>query len=164
MSEEKELKKRIISLMLAVVLVFAVFPFYKTTIKASSNMTLGQLQAKFPNGKYWNHVAASNHNADYCTTCNNPDGWTSSPCYQHPCSSVPVGSCDCNRFGSRWQCCGFANKLGYDAYGSVPDESWTTVTTISGAISVVKAGDVIHYTGNGADATYGHWVFVIGVS
>ena len=157
------MKKRILSALLVCVMLIGLVPMMGTETKAASRMSLAELQAKFPTGKYWNHVTQSNHNPYGCTTCNNPDGWTNSPCYAHPCYSVPVGQCDCNYFAGSWQCCGFAKKLAYDAYGTEYYNN-SPITNKSSVISSVKPGDVIHYYGNGADATDGHWVFVIGVS
>lgn len=89
--------------------------------------------------------------------CNNPDGYTWNPCDSHS-SNVAIGGYDCNSFDSGMQCCGFARKLAYDAYGTSP-RNWGRTN-----INNIKAGDVMHYTGSGADLTYGHWVFVIGVN
>ncbi len=162
----KRFLRSLISCTLCLALLISVFP--KLSFRASaSNVTLSDLQAKFPSGKFWNHILQSNHTGtleQQCYTCNNPDGWTDKPCYVHGSNDIPVGQADCNGFAGGWQCYGFANKLGYDAYGSIPRSSWPTVTNINTAISVVKPGDVIHYTGNGADASYGHWVFVYAVS
>ena len=160
--------KRLISLLLAITLVICLFPTALTNNASAAGLTLGQLKAKFPQNKYWNHCATSEHYAPNCTStsCNNPDGWTDHPCQHNDGSPVPVGDYDCNNFntyGKSWQCCGFARKLAYDVYEQ-NCYNWTKVTSKSTAASVVKPGDVIHYTGNGADSTYGHWVFVIGVS
>lgn len=129
-------------------------------LEAKAGLTLAQLQAKFPNGAYWNHVVQSGHGysnyQDY-GPCNNPDGYTWSPCGSHN-ANVGIGGHDCNSFGNAMQCAGFAKKLAYDVYGSYCT-SWSKTN-----INQIKPGDVLHYTGGGADAEYGHWVFVIGVN
>lgn len=130
-------------------------------MKASANATsITDLQRKFPNGAYWNHVVRSGHrysNYNDVGGCNNPDGYTWTPCNTHN-GNVGVGGHDCNTFGSGMQCNGFARKLSYDLYGSM-HPSWGR-----GNISTAKRGDVIHYYGAGADYTYGHWAMIIGKS
>lgn len=126
--------------------------------RKASAATIEDLKNKFPNGAYWNHVVQSGHGysnyQDY-GSCNNPDGYTWSPCDTHN-GNVGVGGHDCNSFQNAMQCCGFAKKLAYDLYGST-HTSWGT-TTLANA----KIGDVVHYKGAGADATFGHWVMIIG--
>ncbi len=129
---------------------------------ASAPMSLEELQAKFPHGMYWNHYVS----AEWETGDNLYANWnesfgdsvTWSPCASHN-QSYTVGSYDCNFFDGGLQCCGFARKLGFDAYG-------TKVTSWYDGASIweIKPGDVVHYKGLGADATNGHWVFVTAVS
>ena len=127
------------------------------SVSAKSKMTLAQLQAKFPHGKYWNHVGSSK---------NNPDGWTNSPCKHHGyngsgCSYT--GSCGCNNVGGAHgaiQCMGYAYKLGLDAFGSHP-YYWKTYagnTAKEYLYNELKAGDIIRYQNNH------HSIFVTGVS
>ena len=140
---------------------------------ADSGWTLAQMKASFPHGKYWNHKAQSGHGY-------NPNaGWqhygsncgdllfsvTDHPCYSHN-ATAPVGQYDCNTYYNQaTQCAGFARLMADLAYpGSTNVLGWAQVTNKNTAVSVVKPGDVIHYKGGGADATWGHWVFVIGVS
>ena len=113
--------------------------------EAASSVTLTQLKQKFPAGKYWNHAGQSN---------NNPDGYTSVPCTHHGnCSKNGYsGWCGCNSFGSSIQCFGFANKLAYDAFGSLYT-SWGRTN-----LNNLKAGDVIRYKNDG------HSIFVTGIS
>ena len=89
--------------------------------QVQAGMTLSQLQAKFPNGAYWNHVAQAGHGyqGEYFHTgpCNNPDGYTWRPCDSHN-ANAGVGGYDCNECEGAIQCVGFARKLGYDVYGS----------------------------------------------
>ncbi len=114
---------------------------YDNIIELASNTTLASLQAKFPHGKYWNHVGGSN----------NPDSCTSTPCTHHKtsgCGYYP-NSCLCNSFSNAIQCFGFAYKVAYDYYGSIPRD-WST----SYNINAVKAGDVIRYKND----THSIWV------
>ena len=147
---KKKVFSKSMSWILSVVMLFGVFVIMNTAnieANASSKMTLSQLKQKFPSGKYWNHAGSSS---------NNPDGYTSTPCTHHGnCSKNGTdysGWCGCNSFGSSIQCFGFANKLAYDAFGSLYT-SWSKTS-----LSNLKAGDVIRYKNNG------HSIFVTGVS
>ena len=129
------------------------------SVKADAT-TIMDLERKFPNGAYWNHVVQSGHrysNYNDVGSCNNPDGYTWTPCNTHK-GSVGVGGYDCNSFGGGMQCNGFARKLAYDLYGSM-HSSWGR-----GNINTLKRGDVIHYKAADTDPSYGHWVMVIGRS
>lgn len=157
---------RIASLLLALCLIFVLLPVPQAK---AAGLSLGQLQAKFPAGAYWNHVAGHDHGYGgygHCGgSCNNPDGYTWSPCYSHS-QNVSAGYYDCNVFDGGLQCCGFARKLAYDAYGSY-STGWTSYydgDANNYMWSSLKPGDVLHYGGGNADPTHGHWVFVIGVS
>ena len=75
---KKKLRK-MTAVLLAVVIVALMIPITTVSVNAASNMTLRQLQAKFPAGKYWNH--ANNPGAE--ESRNNPDGWTDLPCPYH---------------------------------------------------------------------------------
>ena len=103
-----------------------------------SGLSLEQLKNKFPQGKYWNHTLNG---------ANNPDTYTSTPC---PSNHAYVDTC--MHFANASQCCGFAKKIAYDAYGSYPP-NWSI-----GSINNVKAGDIIHYS---TSSSWGHWVMVI---
>lgn len=133
--------RRTLVVLLVFVIVALMIPITTMTVSATSNMTLRQLQAKFPAGKYWNHAGSST---------NNPDGYTDTPCYHHG-SCDYYGRCGCNSAGNAIQCFGFANKLAYDAYGSYYT-SWSRTT-----LSNLKAGDVIRYKNDG------HSIFVTGL-
>ena len=120
---------------------------------------ISALREKFPSGSYWNHVATTNHNYDECNVegCNDPNGTTGNPCAVHD-GYVAQGQSDCNRFDGASQCMGFALKLASDMYGGSARD-WPIDQKI------IKAGDIITFYGAyGADATYGHTVFVIGVN
>ena len=128
----------------------------KVDVYAAPKMTLAQLREKFPHGKYWNHIGSN---------VNNPNGWTETACTHHKTTGCNInGSCGCNNVGQGWnaiQCMGFAFKLGYDAFGSNPGSSWTTVTGNNAKNYVlynIKPGDVVRFNNDG------HSMFVTGVS
>jgi len=157
--------------MLAVVMMMVMVPY--VAVKSSA-MSLSQLQAKFPHGRYWNHLASTyDETGDMLIYYGNSgfaDTTTASPCYSHTITDTGsyVGHHDCNFFqlGTRSgiQCMGFALKLANDAYGGYPYVDIADTTDINTAVSMVKPGDVIHYYGYDADWSNGHWVFVMGVS
>jgi len=136
--------KRLLSFLLAVMMIVTSVGFTIPISAAETGLNLSQLKAKFPDGKYWNCVGLNKNNAD---------GVTSTPCPSHS------GTSTCNGFvweGAEiaWQCFGFALKLGYDAYGTNP-KSWGRAYNLDN----IKAGDIINYDGNSP----GHTVFVTGV-
>lgn len=116
------------------------------------NTRITELKAKFPDGKYWNHVGS---------TKDNSDGYTSKPCTLHKTSGVShvygTGGCTCNHFAGgghllATQCMGFANKLGYDVFG---DTTWITYNSPSKTqIANIQVGDIVRINGS-------HSVFVI---
>lgn len=118
-----------------------------------------QLQTKFPEGKYWNHVGSANDNVD---------GYTDTPCTCHGVSGVThtegTGGCTCNHYydtvqsshNQSTQCMGFANKLGYDVFGAT---TWCIYSAPSKAqLANVQIGDIVRYS---STDTSGHSVFVI---
>lgn len=141
----KKIKKPILqalSVLLIFMLAFSWLPPISVSA-APKGLTMDQLMAKFPDGKYWNG--------------GNPDGWTNTPCTHH--GSCPYnGSCGCNSFmGMSIQCMGFAEKLGYDATGYNPRlnaNGWYTYTSVS-ALNNIKPGDIVRRNG--------HSIYVIGV-
>lgn len=115
------------------------------------NARITELQNKFPNGAYWNHVGM---------TTDNSDGYTLSACTLHKASGVNhvsgTNGCTCNHFagGGHWsatQCMGFANKLGYDVFG---DTTWTQHLNSGSAYLEIKVGDIVRISGS-------HSVFVV---
>lgn len=147
----KYVTKKIITMFLLLVLLFCSLPanhLQAANTSGSFEQRISQLQQKFPSGTYWNHIPGSQ---------NNPDGYTNNPCTHHGnCSKKGYnGWCGCNSFNDQSiQCFGFAEKLGYDVFGTNPRTSWTTTYTISN----VQAGDIIRYKNNG------HSIFVTKVS
>lgn len=116
----------------------------------ASTLTFAQIKSKFPQDKYWNASSV--------------DSYTSSPCKCKHSSSHKNGSasapCTCNTFGGAMQCWGFANKLAYDMYGSLPS-TWTKYTGSSAVTYInnsLKPGDIVRYYNNG------HSVMVVSVS
>lgn len=113
-----------------------------------------ELQKKFPQGKYWNHVGMSTDNSD---------GYTEKPCTSHGKSGVDhiygTGGCTCNHFAggghvSATQCMGFTNKLAYDVFGNT---TWTTISNPNATqIADIRIGDIVRLDYNS------HSVFVIG--
>lgn len=105
-------------------------PALSTRRSAPALLSLAALQAKFPDGKYWNHVGGSN----------NPDGWTNTPCTHHGNCGYYPNNCTCNSFDNAIQCMGFAMKVSYDAFGS-SSRGWAQRYTLDG----LKPGDVVRY-------------------
>ncbi len=115
----------------------------------SNATTVNDLKNKFPNGKYWNHIAGNGHKyISYIDqgSCNNPDGWTDQPCRYHNGSEAPWGQPDCTSFDGGQECLGFGRKLFYDYYGV-----WATSCKTSGYVEKtdLKPGDVLTYVGKG---------------
>lgn len=124
------------------------------------NMTFAELQVKFPDGKFWNHVGKPGNGPAQ----NNQDGWTNTPCPRH--FNCGTSTQTCNGFQPAessgqlsHQCMGFAEKLGFDITGFNPREDangWVTYKN-SSALDNLKAGDIVRYK-NG-----GHSIFVTAV-
>jgi len=112
----------------------------------STGLTLDQLKAKFPEGKYWNGGDINSYTSSPCTCKHNTS---------HTSGSSSV-SCKCNSFWGSIQCAGFALKVLYDAYGQDCTE-WPKKTNAS-YIDQVKPGDYIRYRNDG------HSVVVIAVN
>lgn len=160
--KRKDTKQRV-SYMFKVAVTFAFFmmisvfsiakPMTANAAGIDFNAKIGELQAKFPNGTYWNHVGMNTDNSD---------GYTYSPCVLHKTDGVDhvygTNGCTCNHFvnanhgGQTTQCMGFAYKLGYDVFG---DTTWTVVNNPTAAqIADIRVGDIVRLS-------IGHSVFVI---
>lgn len=117
-------------------------------------MTLAELKAKFPHGKFWNHVGSED---------NNQDSYTDSPCPVH----TSEGSDTCNDFelnGHSYssECLGFAEKCGYDFSGINPrNESKWVKSEASSSLDNLKAGDIVRYYNNSGGK---HAIFVTEVN
>lgn len=134
-------------------------PTYSRAAGLDFNGVIVQLQNKFPNGAYWNHVGSATDNVD---------GYTNTPCPSHGVSGVDhvngTGGCTCNHYmdtvepkhNGSTQCMGFANKLGRDVFGAT---TWTRNT--SNPVANIKPGDIVRFQisySNGS--TSEHSVFV----
>ncbi len=147
----KKFVKSMLSLLLSLVMAFSAFvaaPISNINIfgvtASASGMTLAQLKAKYPAGKYWN-----GGNADSCT---------SSPCTHHANGCTWTGSCGCNSFkGLASQCMGFAFQLAYLVYGGNPYYDFSKNYDVS-ALNTLKSGDIVRYENNG------HSIFVTAVN
>ena len=152
--------KRIISVVLTLTLLFTTLVFTSVESVAADGITsrIYALRSKFPHGKYWNHYTNNyhNHNGAYgsCTNgnCNNPNGYTASPCSSHE-GMVGVGGIDCNNFDGAIQCMGFAYKLFYDVFGVYASQTANRYDTAN-----VAVGDYVRILGDT------HSAFVIGRS
>lgn len=127
--------KKSVSLIISIILLFNMLAVIPTTVSAAP-LSVYELMAKFPEGKYWNKKNGKS----------NPDGWTDTPCENH---KVSTASC-------QGQCYGFAHKLARDAYGSNP-ENWK----VHYSVDKIKAGDVVRF-GNVSGGR--HSIFVLGVT
>lgn len=134
--------RRWLASLLCVALLFGTVSVFDAMPKAkAAGMSISELQAKFPQGKYWNHMGSSS---------NNPDGYTSTPCNHN---SYGTKYCNLYSAGGSRQCMGFAQKLGHDYTGIDPinGSGWTFIkysTNPSGwtnAIENLKTGDIVTY-------------------
>ena len=152
----------VVMTVLAILLYGFLLCSFSVNVKAAGfdyNSWLTAEKAKYPDGKYWNHVGM---------TSDNSNGYTSSPCTLHGTSGVDhvygTGGCTCNHFAdpkadsvkatypavwhySASQCMGFANKLGYDMFGST---IWSRITGASDSnyAANIKVGDIVRINGH----------------
>lgn len=139
--------------LIAGISILGISPMKVSAEQAGFSAKVAALKAKYPDGKYWNHVGMA---------ADNSDGYTDKPCELHRTDGVDhvygTGGCTCNHFAggghlSATQCMGFANKLAYDVFG---DTTWQTVQSPSAdQIADIQAGDIVRLS-------EGHSVFVIG--
>lgn len=128
------MSKKVLSLLLAAVIVFSVFSAVLPVAAAEDTMkTLLYLTKKFPHKKYWNHVGSKE---------NDPDSVTSLPCPTHKDISWDSEDMTCNSFENAIQCMGFAYKIAYEITGSSP-RTWSKREKLSPKKLCV--GDVIRY-------------------
>lgn len=161
--------KRILSVFLAFAIVLGL-GFISFPEASAAGVSLSQLKAKYPSGKYWNHYCSEEKAGDLLVKYKNgsvtqsyaeslSNTVTSTACSYHSSVSSFVGVYDCNFFDGGIQCVGSARKLGYEAFGTRVS-TWKTITSISS----VKPGDVVTFTGAGAASGGSHTVFVTAVS
>ena len=142
--------KRILSLLLTVAILSSMFVLGSFESAAADGITerIAGLRSKFPNNMFWNHYTNANHNHNgaygSCTNgnCNNPDGYTGSPCSSHQ-STVGVGGIDCNNFDGAIQCMGFAYKLFYDIFGVYATQMTNRYDTAN-----IVVGDYVRINGD----------------
>ena len=140
----RKLLLRILSLALALITTFPLIPAASFTASAAQ-MTLAEMQKKYPHGKYWNGK--------------NPESYTSTPCTHHVNQCTYDGSCGCATYKNyAIQCMGFAFQLAYTAYGGEPYIEWEVDYNATTALKNLKPGDIIRYNYNG------HSAFVYGIS
>lgn len=108
-------------------------------LDAENGWSLDQLQAQFPDGRYWNH-------ADNPGTNNNDVMHTSStPCPWHNDKGYNPNTC--NHYSSgRYGCWGYADQLGYLYSGSDP-ERWTKLegSQAQAQVDVLDVGDIVRF-------------------
>ncbi len=143
--EEQFKMRKLLGTLLILILVITSIPFATITTSAASNLSLAQLEAKFPHGAYWNG--------------GDPDRCTDTPCVCHgrnSCGEAPDCTCNGYIYGGMkyaWQCMGFAFKLQQDAYGGDPYH-WEKNYNYSNAMSNLKPGDVVRYDNHSIFITY----------
>ena len=76
--------KRLLSLILAILLIFPLMPDIKSEAVSDTMTKLASLVNQFPHGKYWNHVGKSN----------DPDLVTTTPCLSHGNCHWLANSCN----------------------------------------------------------------------
>ena len=137
--------KRLLSLILAILLIFPLMPDIKSEAVSDTMTKLASLVNQFPQGKYWNHVGKSN----------DPDLVTTTPCLSHGNCHWLANSCNCNSFDNAIQCMGYAHKISYEITGEMPRNNYVKHTTLKAAD--LRVGDIIRYRWNG------HSICVTGV-
>lgn len=124
-------------------MIITAIPISASAANTGEMITVADLKAKYPNGKYWNGK--------------NAETYTSTPCNHHGRCSFS-GSCGCNTFkGQAIQCMGFAYQLGYLVFGGNPYRDWRKNYSVS-ALNTLKPGDVIRLNHNR------HSIFVTAVN
>lgn len=158
------MKRRFLSVVLCLCMAAGMLPAITTTAlavtatsDASGSETMAQLQARFPDGQYWNHVGADNWN--------NPHGYNplGQPCNHHFTSCyIFENGCECNFFDGAIQCMGFARRLGYGYYRSYVS-TWSHED--NGNLGELKAGDVVDFGWyySGGTKHYGHTIWITSV-
>lgn len=156
------MKKKVLKIGFIIFVSFVLLFSLNNNVNAAS---YAELQAKYPQGKYWNHVAQTGHGYNgvvhYGSNCNCETSVTSTPCSYHNGYAAPVGDVDCNYFDGGQECLGFARRLYYEYYGYCAPREGNDLN-----INNLQAGDILTYYQDNQDInpTYGHTVWVTGVS
>ena len=178
------MKKRIISLLLAAVIVFGLMP---CTISVSAEEVVGvqtenemiarfeKLKQDYRHGEYWNWYNVENRTVELDDKLSANNKWVSSsgniPVYGSPagtgtascpdeynyCAYYGSCPCSCGSFRYRQQCAGYATKMFWLTWGAEIDEN-----NVRTNINEVRAGDVVTYK-TGTDYKGNeilHWIFV----
>ena len=146
-------KKSVVSILLVVCLIITMLPLSIGSASAASISEtefankISYLKTVYRDQEYWNGYNACGY-----------DGTGSRKCY---CSGSCAGSCSCkcgkfyyNGSYVGGQCYGFANKMAYLIFGSVPELHWTKYTSVSN----YYAGDYVRVRSNR------HSIFITKVS
>lgn len=159
-SDEKSMNNKYIVKMAGFAAIAAILVLGGVGKTMAADTTIDQIKGKYPHGAYWNHVATDNHQMKDDTdqgSCNDPDGYTWTPCSSHE-KDVSTDGYACNTFEGSKRSCGFVKKLAFDLYGSCHTD-WQRAS-----IETAKPGDIIRYFGAGADPVEGHWAMIISKS
>ena len=135
--------KSVLSILLVACLIITMIPFTISSASAASISEtefankISYLKSVYRDQEYWNGYNACGY-----------EGTGTSKCY---CSGACAGSCSC-KCGKFYydgsyvggQCYGFANKMAYLIFGSVPELHWTKYTSVSN----YYAGDYVRIRNN----------------
>ena len=122
--------KKLLACLMAIIMAIGIIPIADLSLQASAKTEsefaakIAELKTIYRDGEYWNNYNSVGYNGTGTTKC---------PCtYSCPASC----SCKCGKFylnGTYYggQCFGFANKMGYLIFGSVPTASWTKYTSVT---------------------------------
>lgn len=144
-------RMKLIILIMILLMAFSV----NATAAQSGNLDalkLQNLQNKFPDGKYWDHL-------------NEGSSTTMSEKYQntvtdYPCShnTYNVNGYDCNHFDGGGQCDGFARKFFYEYFGV--KASKRPCEKDKKSLNNLKPGDIVRYHPGKSD----HSIWITGIS
>lgn len=115
-----------------------------------NSSVLQQLQKKFPDGKYWDHLCTD-------VSITKSEKYNESVTEKACSHNEQVGSYDCNHFDGGGQCAGFARKLFYEYFGV-----YASKQPQSKNINDLKAGDIVRY--HPAGYAHDHSIWITSVS
>ncbi|MBE6638408.1 MAG: hypothetical protein E7616_02990, partial [Ruminococcaceae bacterium] len=152
--------KKIVSMFLAVLMVFTIIPLAAINVSAATNLTeeqfsskLAILRTEYPDGKYWN-----NYNGQI--TSGELKGTSKVGNVKCKCAKTCLTTCSCscgtlriNNSDVAWQCHGYALLLAYKVFGSNINSSsdWEKITSLKNY--EFNAGDVVR-------TNEGHTIFI----